>query len=235
MAIFGGVLLLTVIAAMVIERWIARKDVDPATMTRYRVLRRTVVAVVLALGILSALLVIPQVRVVAGGILASSAVLGLVLGFAARTTLGNFIAGVLIAFTQPLRIGDHVTVGDQSGVVEEIQLTYTFIRAEDNARVVIPNEKLASDTIRNATIVDRKQLAEVSFQVPANQDLEQLLDLLRAPLEGGSPDVSVAALDASTATIRMRVRTVDDDAAEQLEEELRLHGHRILRAAGVYA
>ena len=91
------------------------------------------------------------------------------LGFAAQRTLGNVIAGLLIAFSQPVRIGDRVTIDEQTGTVEEIHLTYTFIRTEDNARLVIPNETLASDTIRNATIVDRKQLAEVSFQVPLNQ------------------------------------------------------------------
>ena len=55
------------------------------------------------------------------------------------------------------------------------------------------------------TGVDRKQLAEVSFQVPLNQDLEHLLDLLREPLDGRAPDVSLAALDASSATICIRV------------------------------
>ena len=64
-------------------------------------------------GVLSALLVIPQVRAVAAAILASSAVLGLVLGFAAQRTIGNFIAGLLIAFTQPVRLGDEVEIGGQ--------------------------------------------------------------------------------------------------------------------------
>ena len=91
---------------------------------------------------------IPQVRAVAGGILASVAVIGLVVGFAAQKTLGNFIAGLLIAFSQPVRIGDQVEVDGTAGVVEEIGLTYTFIRTRDDVRLVIPNEKLASDTIR---------------------------------------------------------------------------------------
>ena len=51
---------------------------------------------------------IPQVRGIAAGILASSAVIGLVLGFAAQRTIGNFIAGLLIAFTQPIRLGDEI-------------------------------------------------------------------------------------------------------------------------------
>ena len=235
LAICGGVLLLAALLAGLVERRMADKEFDPVTVTRYRVLRRTIMATILGIGLLSALLIVPQVRAVAAGILASSAVLGVVLGFAARTTLGNVIAGLLIAFTQPLRIGDRVTVGGESGTVEEIHLTYTFIRTGDDARLVIPNETLASDTIRNATIVDRKQLAEVSLQVPVNQDLEHLLTLLREPENGRAPKVTLAGIDASSATFCLREAAGDDVEAERLEEELRLRGHRILRAAGVYA
>jgi small-conductance mechanosensitive channel len=235
LAICAGVLLLAIFVAGVVERSMSHREFDPATVTRYRVLRRTIIATILGIGLLSALLIVPEVRAVAAGILASSAVLGVILGFAARTTLGNAIAGLLIAFTQPVRIGDRVTVDGESGTVEEIHLTYTFIRTGDNARLVIPNETLASDTIRNATIVDRKQLAEVSFQVPLNQDLEHLLKLLREPEDGSAAEVSLSGLDADHATICVREQARDDAHAERLEQELRLRGHRILLAAGVYA
>src|SRR5262249_62372162 len=107
---------------------------------------------VFAVGILSALLVIPQVRAVAGGLLASSAVVGIVIGFASQRTIGNFVAGLLIAFTQPIRLGDRVEIEDLGGSVEEIGLTYTFIRTDEGSRLVIPNAKLASGTILNSTI-----------------------------------------------------------------------------------
>lgn len=217
--------------AALVERRMAKRELDPATVTRYRVLRRTIIAGIMSIALLSALLIIPEVRAVAAGILASSAVVGVVLGFAAQRTLGNVIAGLLIAFSQPVRIGDRVTFDGEPGTVEEIHLTYTFIRTEDNARLVIPNETLASDTIRNATIVDRKQLAEVSFQVPLNQDLEHLLALMRE----SENDVSLAGIGEATATICVREPARDDAEAERLEEELRLRGHRILRTAGVYA
>src|SRR6187397_109656 len=89
--------------------------------------------------VLPALLVIPQVRAVAAGILASSAIVGIVVGFAAQRTIGNFIAGLLIAFAQPIRLGDYVETEGFVGVVEEIGLTYTFIRIDDNDRLVVPN------------------------------------------------------------------------------------------------
>ena len=71
--------------------------------------------------------------------LGSAAIIGLIAGLAAQRTLANFVAGMLIAFTQPVRLGDTVLVEDGAGVVEEIGLMYTFIRLEDGARLVIPN------------------------------------------------------------------------------------------------
>jgi small-conductance mechanosensitive channel len=151
-AVAGGVIVVTLILARVVDRTIAaRLELRPETMTRYRVIRRSAVAAVLVVGILSAVLVIPGVQAVAGTILASSAVIALVIGFAAQTTLSNFVAGLLIAFTQPLRLGDDVQVDQAVGEVEEIGLTYTVIRGAEGARFFVPNTKLASDTIRNET------------------------------------------------------------------------------------
>src|SRR5207302_2243127 len=143
----------------------------PEAATRYRVLRRTISVAIIVVGLFSALLVIPQVRAVAGGLLASSAVLGVIIGFASQRTLGNFVAGLLIAITQPIRLGDRVVYGGEAGVVAEIGLTYTFIRTEDEARLVVPNEKLASDTIRNSSIRSREKVAEITMQVPLSDDL----------------------------------------------------------------
>ena len=225
--------LLALLVAKLVDRRLSRREFAPGTATRYRVLRRSIVSAIVAFGILSALLVIPQVRALAGGILASSAVLALIIGFAAQTTLSNFVAGLMIAFTQPLRLGDRVTVGDREGVVEEIALTYTFIRTDDHERLVIPNSKLASDTILNATIVSREKLAEITVQVPLDKDLGAVVDLLRSEAAGDDrADVLVTALNGS-ATITVRAPAPDAAAAERLESELRVRTHARLRAAGV--
>lgn len=151
-AIAGGVIIVTLILARIVDRIIGRRlEARPETRTRYQVLRRSAVVTVLAVGILSALLVVPGIRAVAGTVLASSAVVALIIGFAAQTTLSNFIAGLFLALTQPLRLGDRVEIGSASGVVEDIGLTYTLIRGDDGARFFVPNTKLASDTIRNET------------------------------------------------------------------------------------
>ena len=230
--VIGIVLAVTAVVARLIDRRIMRADRSAGVMTRYRVLRRTIAAVIVTFGLLSALLVIPQVRAVAGGLLASSAVLGLIIGFASQRTLGNFVAGLMIAFTQPLRLGDWVEVGGVEGSVEEIGLMYTFIRTEDNARLVIPNEKLASDTIRNSTIRSREKVAEISLQVPLGQDLGAIVDRLRTI--AGDGEVFVSDL-SSSATVVVQIPANDRPSAERLEREVRLRAYEVLRAEGVYA
>ena len=225
-------MLITIAVARLIDRRIARRQLAPEAITRYRVARRSVTTAIVFVGLLSALLVIPQVRAVAGGLLASSAVLGIVVGFASQRTLGNFVAGLLIAFTQPLRLGDDVVVQDTPGVVEEIGLIYTFVRTEDGDRLVIPNEKLASDTIRNSTIRSREKVAEISIQVPLGRDVGAIVDRLRGLKEGA--DVFVGEL-AGNVTLVMRAPAADEPAAERLERELRLRAYEVLRAEGVYA
>jgi len=229
-AVFVAVSLL----ARAVDRWLARKPMAPEAATRYRVLRRTVTTSILVVGFCSALLVIPQVRAVAGGLLASSAVLGVIIGLASQRTLGNFVAGLLIALSQPVRLGDQVTYAGEDGVIEEIGLTYTFIRMEDSARLVVPNEKLASDTIRNSTIRTRETFAEITVQVPLSADLGAAVDGLREEVatDGGAA-VFVSALDAA-ATVTVRAAARDEQAARQLERELRVRAHGRLRALGVW-
>jgi small-conductance mechanosensitive channel len=220
--------------ARAVDWWLARKPLPPEAETRYRVLRHGITTVIVVVGLFSSLLVIPEVRAIAGGLLASSAVLGVIIGFASQQTLGNFVAGILIATTQPVRIGDRVSYSGERGVVEEIGLTYTFIRTIDRRRLVVPNSKLASDTIVNASIRSRETFAEVSVPVPLAADLEGAVDALRDDISGErAADVYVSALDG-TATVTLRAAATDQIAAEQLEHELRLRAHRRLRGLGVW-
>jgi small conductance mechanosensitive channel len=231
--VFGSVLLLTLVVAWLIDRRMSRGDLPPAVETRYRILRRSVVSLVVFVGLLSALLVIPPVRAAAMGILASSAVIGLIVGFAAQRTLGNYIAGLLIAFAQPLRLGDHVEIAGHSGEVEEVGLTYTFIRTADDDRIVIPNERIVSDTIRNSSIRGRRKLAHVTVQVPLDSDLDAVRGLLREVAGDERAQVVVTSL-AEKARVSLSVWAADEPAAERLESELRLKAHARLREAGVF-
>jgi small-conductance mechanosensitive channel len=226
--ISGGLIVVTMVIAKFVDWRIAHRELGPGMATRYGVLRKTVVFAIVFVGVMSALLVIPGVRALAGGILASSAVIGLVIGFASQRTIGNLVAGVLIAVTQPLRLGDRVTVEGNEGIVEEIGLTYTWIRTRNNDRIVVPNEKLASESIRNSTIRSDETLAEVQVQVPASSDLRAVVNSLQA----GDEEVYVTDIgDKVTIVVRQRVSRQGD--TERAESDLRLSVAERLKTAGV--
>jgi small-conductance mechanosensitive channel len=226
--IAGAVIALTAAVAKVTDARISRRQLDPAVATRYRVLRRSIFSAIVFVGILSALLVIPQVRAIAGGVLASGAVLAVVLGFAAQRTIGNFIAGILIAFSQPLRLGDEVEVEGGRGVVEEIGLTYTWVRLPDGDRLVIPNERLVAETLRNSTIRSATRLTEISVHVPLTADVRSLVELLAADAN----EAYVADL-GTDATIVVRRWIEVGRSLEEAESELRLRVYDRLRELGI--
>jgi small conductance mechanosensitive channel len=228
------VLTLAMLAALVADHAVARRRFEPQTLTKLRIVRHTIRTGIVLVGLLSALLAIPEVRAVAGGILASSAIVGLVVGFAARTTLANAVAGIMIAFTQPLRLGDRVETEGARGVVEEIGLIYTFIRLDDGSRLVIPNEKLASESIRNSTIRTNDAVAEISVRVSVAKDLGRLVGELEQLVRPEQGVVFVSEL-TDAATICVKAHAVSPAAAERLEQELRLRVHSALAAQGAFA
>ena len=232
--IAAAVFVLVSIVARLVDWRLKRRPLAPQAETRYRVLRRAVTATILVVGFFSALLVIPQVRALAGGLLASSAVLGLIVGFASQQVLGNFIAGLVIALTQPIRIGDRVNYDGYEGAVEEIGMTYTVIRTLDRRRLLVPNSKLASDTIVNASIRNPETFAEVTIPLPLTADIDAALAALREEV-AAEPDADVY-LDSLEGTADVIVRAVapDELSAERLEQELRLRAHRRLRALGIW-
>jgi len=215
--IAGIVIAAALVIAKVVDWRIAHRDLAPGSATRYRVLRKTLVTAIVFVGVISALLVIPPVRALAGGILASSAVIGLVIGFASQRTIGNVVAGVLIAVSQPLRLGDEVEVQGVQGVVEEIGLTYTWIRTRDNDRLVVPNEKLASETIRNSTIRSAETFAEASVEVPSAN-----LPATVQALGGDGDEVYVTALKGDKAVVKVRRRVSNEAVADREASDLRL-------------
>ncbi len=90
----------------------------------------------------------------AAGIFASTAVLGLIIGFAAQNTIANIIAGILIAVTQPIRIGDRIGFEEREGRVVDITLSYTFVDPGDGSRIVIPNQLLVEGIVHNHSGAD---------------------------------------------------------------------------------
>ena len=135
------------------ERRLAERDPSVAARRRttFSFLLRIVLALIVLIGVWSVLSVFPTTQEVARAFLASGAVLAIIAGVALSTPLGNLGSGVLLAFTQPVRLGDRVTVGDHTGVVERISLSYTALVTDEGPHVFVPNQMMVSTTLVNRT------------------------------------------------------------------------------------
>jgi small-conductance mechanosensitive channel len=146
--------------------------------TRLRFVRRLLYAIIVLVGIAVALSGFTGLSRLATSVLASGAIAAAVVGFAARQTLANFIAGIMIAVTQPLRVGDWVTFEGNYGVVEDVNLNHTILRTPSEQRIVIPNEKLAGGILKNDTLKVDVVALDVAVWLPPGTDTERAIDAL---------------------------------------------------------
>jgi small-conductance mechanosensitive channel len=189
---------------------IGAKDLSPAANTRLRLVRRLIFAMIIVVGLGLAMSQFPSVKRVATGVLASSALLGLVVGFAARQTLANAIAGISLVISQPIRVGDLVTFEGETGEVEDVRLAYTSIRCDDGRRLVVPNERLAQSAIVNHTVVDPRVQVEISVWIQPGEDADRAVELLS--LDDG---VEARVADVEREGIRLAVTAWAPAAAER--------------------
>ena len=124
-------------------------QVSRSTRTRLRILRRLIALVVFLVLVALALSQFTELKRLATGILASTAVIGLIIGFAAQHTIANMVAGVQLAVTQPIKIGDRIEFEEVSGRVTDITLSYTYVNPGDDSSVVIPNQMLVDGIVHN--------------------------------------------------------------------------------------
>ena len=206
---------------------VTRGELSPAAQTRLRLIRQLVFVGIVLIGVFIAALKIPEASKIATGLLASSAVLGLVIGFAARQTLANGIAGILLAITQPIRIGDLVTFEEETGEVEDMKLTYTYIRLDDGRRLIVPNERLAQSSVVNHTIMDQRVQVEVSVWLPLDADLDKAMELIADEQAG----ISVSVAETDKEGVRLSATTSASSPAERarVATELRARWLRLLR------
>ena len=119
-----------------------------------RILRRLLILTILVVLAAIALGQFTDLEHLAAGILASTAVIGLVVGFAAQHTIANTVAGVQIAVSQTIRIGDRIRFEETEGRVTDITLSYTFVDPGDGTAVVIPNQLLVEGVVHNLSTED---------------------------------------------------------------------------------
>lgn len=173
-------------------------------------------------------------------LLASAGVVGVIVGVAARSTFANLVAGVQIAFTQPIRVGDVVAIRDETGEVEDISLTYTFIKTGDNRRLAIPNDVLSNEVIKNFSLRDPESLSSAQFSVAYSAPFEEVKALLLAAArecpardETREPSLAVAELTDSAVRLKVFAWARSPWLSFDLSGQLREAGLRALQAAKV--
>jgi len=154
------------------------------------------------------LLQFEAVKTLGTGLLTSAGIVGIVVGFAAQRSLANFLAGLQIAFTQPIRIDDVLVVENEFGRVEEITLTYVVLRIWDNRRLILPLNYFIEKPFQNWTRSSVDILATVIFYTDYSVPVDALRKELRRVLtESPLWDKEVAELDVTDVlqnTIQLR-------------------------------
>ena len=140
--------------------------------TQFAVLRRLVVLIVYFVGLLIAASMVPALQAASVSIFASAGIIAIVIGFATQKALSNVISGIFIAFTQPFRVGDRVTISKEYGTVEDITLRHTVIKTWDDRRLIIPNSKVDEDNIINYTIGDPRILRTIEIGISYDSDID---------------------------------------------------------------
>jgi len=195
--------------------------------TQLKLLRRLLFVGIGVFTLATALFQFEEMRRLSTGLLASAGVAGIVIGFAAQRTLGNLIAGVQIALTQPIRLDDVVIVEGEWGWIEEITLTFVVVRIWDQRRLVVPIQHFLEKAFQSWTRVSAEILATAFVHVDYRAPVEAIRSELGRIVESSKHwDGRVCRLHVSAATdrtleLRALMSAADSPTAWELHCEVR--------------
>ena len=199
--------------------------------TRAQVLRRFAQVVIAVVGTLAIIGTFEAARHAMTTVLASAGVISVIFGLAAQQTLGNVFAGLQLAFTDAIRVGDVVVAGDkkETGSVEEITLSYVVVRIWDERRLIIPCRYFTQTPFENWTRRAAAQLGTVELKL----DWSAPMTLIRAKVEkllaatdlwdGRTWGVQITASDEYTVTVRVLASAKNSGDLSDLRAYLREH------------
>lgn len=186
--------------------------------TQLTVVCRILTAIIWLVGVAAALMTFPSVRQLGTSMLASAGIAGLVVGLAAQRTLGNFIAGLQIALTEPINLDDVVIVEGEWGRVEEITATYVVIRIWDQRRLIVPFSWFIEKPFQNWTRRSAEVLGTVflwtDYAVPVDRIREEASRLAKASPHWDGRVVGVSVTDTTDKAVQIRVLASAADASK---------------------
>jgi small-conductance mechanosensitive channel len=186
--------------------------------TQVSVIRKVIVTAVVIIATGSVLMLFDPVRQFGTSILASAGIAGIVIGFAAQRTLGNVLAGIQIALTQPLLIDDIVVVEGEFGQIEEITLTYVTVRTWDLRRVILPITYFVEKPFQNWSRVSTDLLGAVvlylDYQAPIGELRKELKRLVENNPKWDRKVCGLQVTDTKQNTIEVRALVSSTDAGK---------------------
>lgn len=194
--------------------------------TQTKVLERSAMVLIVLVGTASALMTLPVLRQIGASLLASAGVAGIVLGFAAKPVLGNLLAGLQIALTQPIRLDDVVIVQGEWGQIEEITGTYVVVRIWDQRRLVVPLQWFIENPFQNWTRRTSDILGTVflwvDYRMPLAPLRSQAEAICAAAPEWDGRLCIVHVVDSNERAMQLRVLVSAADAGRAWDLRCRL-------------
>ena len=205
----GAVLVVAFVLNDVVKDYVREYTSDTKRVTAHQkqILTR-VLQVALILAAVTAIFSIWGIDI--GSLLVGAGFLGIVIGLAARQTLGSLLAGFVLMFSRPFEIGDWVAIGDEEGIVTKITIMNTIMRNFDGEHIVIPNDNVANQAITNRSR-DGKLRIHVEVGIDYEDDPERAKEIAREAVEAVSmvennpkPQVFPVAFGGSAVTLDIR-------------------------------
>ncbi|MFL1380014.1 MULTISPECIES: mechanosensitive ion channel family protein [unclassified Nocardiopsis] len=200
--------------------------------TQMRLLRRVATSVFVILAISAILFTFPQVQALGAGLLASAGIIGIVAGVAAQSTLGNLFAGLQLAFSDALRIGDVVVVEGEWGRVEELTLVNVTIKIWDERRLVVPVANFTTTSFENwtksGTAITAKVMMPLDWEVPIAELREEAGRLITSSSHWDGRSWSCQVVDITeNGEVMVRVVATAADTGAQWNIACQIREHLI--------
>lgn len=195
-------------------------------LTQARVLTRTVHFLILLIGVSIALMTFPEVRQIGTSLLASAGIAGLAVGLAAKPVLGNLLAGLQIALTQPIRIDDVLVLEGEWGRVEEITGTYVVVAIWDQRRLIVPLQYFIEKPFQNWTRKTSEILGTVllwvDYRLPVEPIRNETTRLCELDKDWDGRVGIVQVTDTSETTMQLRVLLSSVDSGRNFDLRCRV-------------
>jgi small-conductance mechanosensitive channel len=207
-------------------KWGGEERQIRAAETQYSLMHRMLNVLVILATAGAALMVFDQVRAFGASLLTSAGILGLVAGIAAQRTLQNVFAGLQLAITQPIALGDVVEVENVVGTIEEITFSFVSVRLRDLRRLILPVTYFLERPFTNLTRTSAESLTSFSLVLSLDASLaairKQVDTILRTnPLwNGGKWEVMISELGESSMVVRITLGAANSEIAFQLKSQV---------------